>query len=166
MEILKNFGFEPSLFFAQIINFLILAYVFKRFLYKPILTLLKTREEKIKKGIKDAENAHILKEEAQKERNEILKQARVEAQMLIDDAKKMAEEAKLQIQEQSKQEAEKIMQDTKLQAQLYMQNMEKKIKEMSLDLASDILSHITKNLFTNEEQEKILKRSVEKLEKN
>jgi F-type H+-transporting ATPase subunit b len=57
MEILKTFGFDPILLGAQIINFLIIFYLLKRFLYKPVLGMLKTREDKIKEGIKQAEEA-------------------------------------------------------------------------------------------------------------
>ena len=51
MEILNNFGFQPTLFIAQIVNFLILAYVFKRFLYKPILKTLKDRQKTMKRTV-------------------------------------------------------------------------------------------------------------------
>ena len=66
MEILKNFGFEPVFFIAQIVNFLILFFVFKRFLYKPILKLLKERAREITKGLEDADNAKKTLEDAEK----------------------------------------------------------------------------------------------------
>jgi F-type H+-transporting ATPase subunit b len=50
MEILNQFGLDWKLFIAQIVNFLVIAYIFKRFLYKPILDALHKRNDAIKKG--------------------------------------------------------------------------------------------------------------------
>ena len=52
---------------AQIVNFLILVWLLKRFLYKPILDALDTREKKIAKELADAD---MKKTEARKERDE------------------------------------------------------------------------------------------------
>ena len=57
MEIIKNFGVEPVLLVAQIINFLIILFILKKFLYKPVLDTLKKREDSIKEGLKQAEES-------------------------------------------------------------------------------------------------------------
>ena len=51
---------------AQIINFLILVWLLKRFLYKPVLNAIDEREKKIAAQLSDAETK---KAEAQKERD-------------------------------------------------------------------------------------------------
>ncbi|MBU2632677.1 F0F1 ATP synthase subunit B, partial [Patescibacteria group bacterium] len=48
MEIVKQFGLDPVLLVAQIVNFLILLFILKKLLYKPVLELLKKREDTIK----------------------------------------------------------------------------------------------------------------------
>ena len=58
---------------AQVINFLILVWLLKRFLYKPILNAIDEREKKIAAQIKDAVDKKVLaeKEEADfKKRND------------------------------------------------------------------------------------------------
>src|SRR5665647_3963698 len=55
---------------AQIINFLILVWLLKRFLYKPILKAIDEREEKIAAQIKDAEAKDVA---AKKEQAELQK---------------------------------------------------------------------------------------------
>ena len=52
---------------AQIINFLILIWLLKRFLYKPVLKAIHDREKKIAAQLQDAE---AKKTEAQKQRDE------------------------------------------------------------------------------------------------
>ncbi len=72
MEILNNFGFEPILFVAQIVNFVIIYLLLKKFLYKPVLKLLKERRDIITKGLKQAEeSARLLEETVQKEEKDI-----------------------------------------------------------------------------------------------
>ena len=52
---------------AQVVNFLILVWLLKRFLYKPILHAIDEREKRIAKELADADTK---KAEAQKERDE------------------------------------------------------------------------------------------------
>jgi F-type H+-transporting ATPase subunit b len=52
---------------AQVLNFLILVWLMKRFLYKPILDAIDAREERIAKELADAD---AIKAEAKKERDE------------------------------------------------------------------------------------------------
>ncbi len=55
MDILNEFGIKPILLAAQVVNFLILLYILKRFLYKPILKVLNERKNKIADSLKNAE---------------------------------------------------------------------------------------------------------------
>ncbi len=87
---------------AQVINFLILVWLLKKFLYKPILNAVNQREKKISDQLKDAEDK---KADAQKEKDDFKKKnedfdqqkktltdkavadANIEKQKLIDEAK-------------------------------------------------------------------------------
>ncbi|MEO5958542.1 MAG: F0F1 ATP synthase subunit B, partial [Opitutaceae bacterium] len=52
---------------AQVLNFLILVWLMKRFLYKPILNAIDAREKKISAELADAESKRA---EAMKDRDE------------------------------------------------------------------------------------------------
>lgn len=91
---------------AQALNFLILVWLMKRFLYKPILNAIDAREKRIAKELADA---GAKKAEAQKERDEFQKkneqfdqqraalltkatdEAKAERQRLLDEARKAAD---------------------------------------------------------------------------
>ena len=65
---------------AQVINFLILVWLLKRFLYKPVLTAIDAREKRIADQLQDAEKkkADALKEQAEfQHKKEELEQHRV-----------------------------------------------------------------------------------------
>jgi len=91
---------------AQVVNFLILVWLLKRFLYRPILDAIDAREKRIAKELADA---HAKQAEAQKERdefqhkNEVLDQqraallskatdeAKAERKRLLDEARRAAD---------------------------------------------------------------------------
>lgn len=163
MEILNQFGFEPVLFLAQVVNFLILAFIFKRFLYKPILKVLKERQRKIEKGLADAEEARVQLATAEEKKDAIIKAASKEAEEILESTKKGAEELKDQILTQAKTDAEKIMKAAKTNADQQMADMEKRAKKASLDNSMAILDNILATMFTKEEKSKILTRSVKSM---
>ena len=67
MDALQTFGLQPYLFVAQVVNFLIIAYVLWRFLLKPMMTGLKLRKDKIAQGLADADRARRTLAEANRE---------------------------------------------------------------------------------------------------
>jgi F-type H+-transporting ATPase subunit b len=110
---------------AQALNFLILVWLLKRFLYKPILNAIDAREKLIAKELADAD---VKKAEAQKEHEEFQKkneefdqqratllakatdEAKVERQRLLDEARKAADALSAKRQESLIQDAQNLNQ--------------------------------------------------------
>jgi F-type H+-transporting ATPase subunit b len=107
----------------QFINFLILVWLMKRFLYKPILKAIDAREEYISSQLKDAEKDKVkanheleqiqgLKKDIENKQQELINQAIADAEAthrkLLDDARKDAESLRLQFQETLINEQEKL----------------------------------------------------------
>jgi len=108
---------------AQVVNFLILVWLLKRFLYRPILDAIDAREKRIAKELADADAKKV---EAQKERdefqhkNEELDQQRVailskatdeakaERQRLLDEARKAADALAAKRQEALRSEQQSL----------------------------------------------------------
>ena len=63
MEIIRNFGIQPVLLLAQIVNFLIILYLLQKFFYKPIVKLLEQRKKRIEESLK---NADLIEEKLKK----------------------------------------------------------------------------------------------------
>lgn len=163
MEILNQFGFDIQLFVAQIINFLIIAFVFKRFMYKPLLSVIKKREETIKKGLSDAEKAQRELENAQRKSEEILQNASKEADTILQTTKKEAEKIRQEVISQTQLEAEKMLANTKEQIELEREQFKKDSKALSLTLANKILEGSLKGLFDKSEQEEIVKKGMKRI---
>lgn len=110
---------------AQALNFIILVWLLKRFLYKPILNAVDAREKRIAAELADAD---AKKAEAIKERDEFLRrnedleqqraallnkateEAKVERQRLLDDARKTADALSAKRQESLRTDASTLSQ--------------------------------------------------------
>jgi F-type H+-transporting ATPase subunit b len=108
MAFFDAFGVDVFKLAFQIINFLLILYLLNRFLFKRVLTLLDERQEKISKGLENAEAAARDRELARAEREAALDEARKEAQTMIARATKIAEESRNEIVAAAKAEAEKV----------------------------------------------------------
>lgn len=165
MEFLSQFGFNPALFVAQIVNFLILFIILKKLLYKPILKTVKDREKKISQGLKDAEKAHQELVAAEAERDKIIQKASQEAQSILDDTKKTADALKTSILEEARQDATRIIAHAKSQADSEMEKMRKEATGLSLEMSKRILDKVLLQLFDSKEQERIAQRGVDAITK-
>jgi F-type H+-transporting ATPase subunit b len=163
MEILNQFGFDIKLFVAQIVNFLIIAYIFKRFLYKPLFSVIKKRDEVIKKGVLDAENAKKTLEKATAQKDEIIKEASIEAEKIIDEAKKQEQKVHQELSEKTKQDIAKMIEQARLQIEMERQNLEKELRNISLQTSQKILERAIVELFDKKDQEALIKRGVQKI---
>ena len=122
---------------AQAINFLILVWLLRRFLYKPILKAIDEREKKIAAQIKDADDkkAGAVKEQADfKKRNDDF------------DAQKKALMDKAVAD--SNAQRDKLLEDAKNQANTLRSNLEKAIKEKQESDALASAAKIQEQVFT------------------
>lgn len=97
--------------------FIILFMVLRGYLYNPIINNLEERKTKIAKGLEDARQAAIARDNADAEAKKIMDAARAEAAQLRIDATVQAEETANSIQAQAKQEAEGIISSAREEAE-------------------------------------------------
>lgn len=166
MEIVKNFGLNPMLLFAQIINFLIILFILKKFLYKPVLDVLKKRQTTVKEGLKQAEDARIKLEKVIIEEKNILRQAQLQSKKIIEDAKLESVEITKQLNDKTKQQTEKLLIDAKEQIARESVIAEKRLALNTSKLAVTFLEKALKDFFSSKEQEEVVSQVLKKIKKN
>ncbi len=144
---------------AQIINFLILVWLLKRFLYKPILNAIAEREKKITAQIKDADDKKAVAEKEQadfKKRNEdfdaqkkalmdkAVADTNAQRDKLLEDAKNEANALrdKLEKAAKEKQESDALASAAKTQQQIFTIT-----KKALTEMASSSLEEQSVNTF-------------------
>ncbi|HVZ58802.1 MAG TPA: F0F1 ATP synthase subunit B [Patescibacteria group bacterium] len=163
MEVLGKFGINPILLLAQVVNFLIVFYIIKRYALKPILQLLKNRQDTIKKGLEQAEEAKKLLEETAEKEKAVLRKAQLEAKELIDDAKKHSTEVINQTESKAREQAEKILQEARDQISSETKEAERKLTAHISELAIMMIQKSSSELFNEKEQQQIMQKAVKSL---
>jgi F-type H+-transporting ATPase subunit b len=163
-DILNLFGIETEIFIAQIINFAILLIILKLLLYKPIAQILKEREDKIKKGLDDAKKAEEDLRIASTQKTEILKNARKDADKIIEITKQSVQNIKQKATDDAKKQAVEIVENAKRSAKEEQEKASKKVGLMSIDISKKVVSKILSEIFTEKEKTEILSRAINKIE--
>jgi F-type H+-transporting ATPase subunit b len=99
---------HPFWVVVSIVNFLVILYLLRRYLWGPILTVLINRAEKIREGLAMAEAARAERERMKAEVERLLADARRDAQEIAERTTKAAEAAAADIRTQAKAEADRI----------------------------------------------------------
>jgi len=163
MGTLGKFGLDPIILAAQVVNFLIIAWILNRFLIRPLMANMKARREKIALGLEDAEKARKALEDAAKERDTILQDASAEAFRLLQNARDEAERLRAAALERAGADAERLIVEARGVMDLERQYMEQAVQSLSLQLSGKILENVVEGLFSDEEKRRIVARGIERI---
>lgn len=160
MEKLIN-DFSLGLFFWQLIIFVGLVLLLKKFAWKPILNAVNEREEGIRTALLSAENARNemqnlqadnqrILQEARMERDALLKEAREMKDKMIADSKTEAQAAGLKMIEQAKAAIES-------EKNAAMAELKNQVSSLSLEIAEKLLKD---ELSNKESQMKLVEKML------
>lgn len=108
--VIEKFGLEWKYVVTQIISFLILFGVLYKFGIKPTIATMEERNRKIEGGLKHAEEMQAKLAAAAQESAQIVKGAQLDAQKIVDEARKVAKDFA------DKQQAEALQRSAELLA--------------------------------------------------
>ncbi len=161
---MEKLGIQGPLLLTQIINFSILLLILSKFLYKPILKNLKDRKQKIEDGLAWSEKAKQAEEKLEKKKQEILKDTRDEAKVILENARKDASRLKEEIITQGKAEvaALKVKLEKELQAE--QQKLADELTAHTVDIASEMVKQVLPDVLSKENQHQIIKAQLKKIQ--
>jgi F-type H+-transporting ATPase subunit b len=121
---------------AQIINFFILVWLLRRFLYKPVLKAIDERENKIASALKDAKAKET---EAKKEQDDFMKKN----EMFDQQKKKLMDNVVVQTNE----ERERLLEEARNEAAVLRSKLEKSLNAMQENLGHEIVQKTQQEVF-------------------
>ena len=157
MEILEDFGVEPILLLAQVVNFVILLYILKRFLYKPILKVLEERKKKIETSVKQSEEMQKRFDEITKKQTEILDKAKAESEQIIEGAKNEAKILADQIQLNATNAGNETIKRTQQTLEIEKQKMINEAKREIVDVVTSTTEKIVQKNLTKGDKERLVR---------
>jgi len=134
---------EPGLAIWTILTFVVLVFLLRKFAWGPLLRALDARQETIRKSLEDAQQASQAAEDANKNSEQILKQARVEAEAIVAASRAEAEKLREEIRQTARDDAETIIRDARTQIDAETNRALRKIRgeiaDISLDIATKLI---------------------------
>jgi F-type H+-transporting ATPase subunit b len=154
-ETAETFGWNWKLFLSQIISFCIVAFLLRRFAYKPIVAVLEDRRRKIEEGQLNAEKIRKELAEAEKRYKEILAKADADAQRMIDEARQSAAHLAERKQQEAIAAAEQIIVKAKEAAALEHERQMQALKRELGHLVVETTAKVTGKVLTPEDQKRL-----------
>ena len=165
MEILEKLGVEPVLLLAQIVNFAILLFILKRFLYKPILKVLEERKNKIETSMKQSEQIQKKFEEMGVKQQEILNNARKESGQIIGEAKSEAKILASQIQIEASNQAQLSLKRAQETLALEKQKMVSEAKKELVSVVTTATQKVISKVMTKKDKDTLITESLKEASK-
>ena len=140
-KLINDFSF--GLFIWQVLIFVGLIILLKKFAWKPILDAVNDREEGIRNALLSAENARKEMQNLQADNQRILQEARLERDNMLKDAREMKEkmvaDAKNEAQAQGLKMIEQAKAAIESEKNAAMAELKLQVSTLSLSIAEKIL---------------------------
>jgi len=154
-ETADTFGWNWKLFLSQVISFCIVAFLLRRFAYKPILAVLEDRRRKIEEGQLNAEKIRKQLADAESRYQEIVSKANADGQRMIDEARDSAAHLSERKQQEAIASAEQIITKAKEAASIEHDRQMQALKREIGHLVVETTAKITGKVLTSEDQKRL-----------
>jgi F-type H+-transporting ATPase subunit b len=151
----QTFGFNAWLFFSQIVSFVIVAILLQKFAYKPILTVLEARRQKIAEGLANADKIKKHLAESEQRVQEILTKANADAQRMIDEARASAQVVADKRTQAAIAEAEQILAKAREATGIEREKVLAELKREVGRLVVDTTTKVTGKVLTAADQKRL-----------
>lgn len=162
-QILKDFGVQPLLLTAQIVNFLVLLWILNKLLYKPILKVLEERKAKIAESLKNAEEIQKKLEQTELDREEKLTDAAREAKKMLEETSKSVTQIIEEAHIKASKDAENIISKGKESIKADREKMHQEMREELSRIITVALEKVTGKVITKDDQRKMLEDTVKRM---
>lgn len=149
-------GFNSGDAIFQLIMFILLLALLKKFAWGPLMGMMKQREEFVANEIESAEESRKEAAVLLEEQRALLKEARGEAQQLIENAKKQADVQREEIITSARSEANRLKESAKLEIDQQKEQAVAAIKEQVSSLSVLIASKVIEKELSEKDQAKFI----------
>ncbi|MGL2988000.1 F0F1 ATP synthase subunit B [Flavobacterium sp. RSSA_27] len=158
-KLINDFSF--GLFIWQVVIFVGLILLLKKFAWKPILDAVNEREEGIKNALESAENAKKEMQDLQADNQRILQEARVERDSMLKEAREMKEKIVADAKNEAQAQGQKMIEQAKAaiesEKNAAMNELKLQVSTLSLSIAEKVLKD---ELSNKEAQTKLVEKML------
>ena len=150
-KLINDFSF--GLFFWQLLIFVGLIFLLKKFAWKPILDAVNEREEGIKNALLSAENAKKEMQNLQADNQRILQEARLERDNMLKEAREMKEKMIADAKTEAQATGLQMIQQAKTAIEAEKNAAMAEIKSHVSNLSVEIAEKLLKEELTNKDSQ-------------
>ncbi|QQS15446.1 MAG: F0F1 ATP synthase subunit B [Candidatus Moraniibacteriota bacterium] len=163
MDVLSKLGIDWKLLVAQVINFLVLLWVLRKFAYRPMLEFLEKRAKHIESGLRDAKRATEKLSEIEAKEREVLEEARKESAAIVARARESAEKIADKVMAESREESERILVETRKKLEAERESVRVEMKRELVGLVLLATEKVLAEKLNRADDEVLIRKAVEKL---
>ena len=149
-------GFTGGEIVFQLAMFLILLALLKKFAWGPLMGIMQERENHIASEIEAAEQSRLEANKSLEEQRQLLKEARQEAQAMIENSKKQGDEQREQIIIAARQESERLKESAKREIETQKEQAMAALREQVASLSVLIASKVIEKELSVQDQQKLI----------
>lgn len=150
-KLVNDFSF--GLFIWQIILFLLLLFLLRKFAWKPILNAVNDREEGIQKALASAEDAKKEMQNVTADSERLLKEARAEREAMLKEAREIKDRMIADSKEQAKVEGDKMLKQAQAAIESERKAAVADIKNQVAELSVAIAEKVLKEQLSNKDKQ-------------
>ena len=155
-EILNRFGVTWGLFFSQLIAFVVVALLLKKYAYQPILTLLEDRRRRIAESMANADKIKQELASTETARKQVLENANVQANKMIEEARTAAAQVQERESQKAMAQAEQILSQAREAAAADHARMLADLKQEIGSLVVQTTAQVIGKALTAEDQKRLV----------
>jgi len=159
----QQFGVDWPHFIAQVVSFCIVAFLLQKFAYKPVVAMLEERRQRIAEGLANAEKIKTELRRTEASRLEVLNQANLQANKLIEEARAAANRVREEETQKAIAAAEQIISKAREAAAADHARMLIELKREVGRLVVQTTATVTGKILTPEDQKRLAEETTRQL---
>ena len=165
-NIVTTFGLNWPNFIAQCISFSIVAFALFKFAYKPILTVLEERRQRIAESLANAEKIKQELADAKAKAQEVLNQANVQGNKFIEEARQSAAKVLEQESQKAIATANDIIAKARQASEAELARMKSELRKEVGRLVVSTTAKVTGKVLSTDDQNRLAEETNRQLATN
>lgn len=149
---------------AQLLIFLAMLFILQRLAWGPLVNILQTRQKRIQEGIEATERAKKDREAAEQEYRAKLEEARQEAQKMVDQAQRMGESLRQELEQKAREQADQIITQAKKEIGQERERAIQGLRAEVADLATMAAGRVIGETLDPKKHRELIDRAIEEAE--
>lgn len=157
---LGAFGLDLQLFIAQLVTFLIVLLVLRKFVFPKLVATLEKRRKALELSLEQAKQTEEALHKAQEKAEDIIKKARADADQSMREAQQRAQEVIAKAEAKGGEQAQRIIEDAKNQLQLEKQKLSDELRDELSGLVALATETVIGEKMTADKDQQLIKNAL------